>query len=284
MRLKLFVLSLLMCLMAGARPLHFELNGRKLDHLSDHPWWVYVGDLDLTFNNLDHLPSWVVQRWARLRALNLGSNDFETLPPELLKLKGLRRLSLRMNSLSELDPRISQMTGLLELDLAGTGLTRLPQSLGRLAGLQRLDLSGNGLLEVPASLGDLSHLTVLDLAENGLTRLPALGKCVALRRLVLRENNLKFLPAQWRQLKALEQLDLSGNNLGALPEDITNLPRLRELNLINNPIHAFPKGLRSMHSLKLLYLDSQSLPLLELVELQRAMPWTQIVPLRASDA
>lgn len=89
--------------------------------------------LDATYNNLTEngLPANFFQLDS-LRALYLGDNDFETLPPEIGKLKNLQILVLRENDLINLPKELGDLTRLRELHVQGNRLTVLPPELGNL--------------------------------------------------------------------------------------------------------------------------------------------------------
>ncbi|KAH7946471.1 hypothetical protein HPB49_025536 [Dermacentor silvarum] len=67
-----------------------------------------------------------------LRALYLGDNEFEKLPPAIGQLKNLQILSVRENDLVELPKELGQLTRLRELHIQGNRLTLLPPELGNL--------------------------------------------------------------------------------------------------------------------------------------------------------
>ncbi|WAR06536.1 RSU1-like protein [Mya arenaria] len=89
--------------------------------------------LDLTYNNLNEnsLPSNFFNLDS-LRALYLGDNDFETIPPEIGRLKNLIILVLRENDLVSLPKEIGDLIRLRELLIQGNRLTVLPPELGNL--------------------------------------------------------------------------------------------------------------------------------------------------------
>lgn len=89
--------------------------------------------LDLTYNNLHEgsLPNNFFML-ETLRALYLGDNDFEILPPEIGQLKNLQILVLRDNELIELPKELGELTRLRELHLQANRLTLLPPELGNL--------------------------------------------------------------------------------------------------------------------------------------------------------
>ncbi|KAM3967197.1 ras suppressor protein 1 [Aphomia sociella] len=94
--------------------------------------------LDLTYNNLNEktLPGNFCMMES-LRALYLGDNDFEYLPPEIGNLKNLQILSLRENDLIEVPRELGQLTRLRELHLQANRLVVLPPEIGT------LDLASN---------------------------------------------------------------------------------------------------------------------------------------------
>ena len=278
---KTLLICCLLTLLAWSRPFRMDLDGRKFETLDDNALWSQVGDLDLSFNQLNRLPTWTVTRWQNLEVLDLGSNKFTNVPAQVFLLKRLRRLSLRMNPITSLAGPWQQMTGLNRLDAASLKVSECPKNLGLLKNLTHLDLSGNRLETVPDGLGNLKSMITLSLAENQLTSIPAgLGGCRALSRLNLRENNIQDLPPQLAQLSKLAILDLSGNELESLPDELTHLQNLRELNLVGNPLKQLPANLPRMKSLRILFLDERSMSIARFIQLQDKMPWVQLVLLR----
>uniref|UniRef100_K1Q3C4 Ras suppressor protein 1 n=2 Tax=Magallana gigas TaxID=29159 RepID=K1Q3C4_MAGGI len=89
--------------------------------------------LDLTYNNLSEksLPGNFFCL-DTLRALYLGDNDFEVLPPEIGKLKNLQILCLRENDLVTLPKEVGDLPRLRELHIQGNRLTVLPPEIGNL--------------------------------------------------------------------------------------------------------------------------------------------------------
>ncbi|XKL61043.1 hypothetical protein PGB90_008100 [Kerria lacca] len=87
--------------------------------------------LDLTYNNLNEnsLPGNFFML-ETLRALYLGDNDFEIIPPEIGQLKNLQILVLRENDLIELPKEIGDLQRLRELHIQANRLTVLPPEIG----------------------------------------------------------------------------------------------------------------------------------------------------------
>ncbi|GFN83976.1 hypothetical protein PoB_001048200 [Plakobranchus ocellatus] len=89
--------------------------------------------LDITYNNLSEnsLPANFFCL-DTLRALYMGDNDFEHLPPEIGRLKNLQILVLRDNELVDVPKELGELTRLRELHIQGNRLTVLPPELGGL--------------------------------------------------------------------------------------------------------------------------------------------------------
>ncbi|XP_062937341.1 leucine-rich repeat-containing protein 15-like [Cynocephalus volans] len=175
--------------------------------------------LELSHNNLSHLPVGSFQGLWGLRVLLLSHNILQNLASGALGgLSFLERLDLSHNQLARLPPDFSATLGsLLRLDLSHNLLATLdPCSLWGLGSLEQLDLSHNKLAELAAGLGGLYRLRWLSLAGNQLHRVEgtALATMTGLEVLSLAENNISELEAEaFASLRALGFLSLVGNQL-----------------------------------------------------------------------
>jgi len=89
--------------------------------------------LDATYNNLsEHSLPGNFFCLDTLRALYLGDNDFEYIPPEIGRLKNLQVLVFRDNDLVSLPKEVGELTRLRELHIQGNRLTVLPPEMGNL--------------------------------------------------------------------------------------------------------------------------------------------------------
>ncbi len=89
----------------------------------------------------------------------------------------------------------------VELLIQESGVTEIPDAIGALIHLERLHCYGDRKLGRP-------FLRTLS---------PAIGKCRALKELLLNDNDLETLPAEMAELDKVERLALAGNQLANLP-------------------------------------------------------------------
>jgi len=90
---------------------------------------------------------------------------------------------------------------------------------------------------------------------------------LAINHLFLREQGLRWLPGEIRNLRNLQYLDLHKNHLIVLPEWIGSLENLKILDLSDNYLTALPESMRNLTNLKRLDLKDNQL---------RALPeWTR---------
>ena len=188
--------------------------------------------------SLTEVPADVVALAASLRALDLASNQLESLslPPALPALEELlladnlldaptvqrlqpplpptlKILDLTANRLIALPPMLLQLPQLAVLRLARQQLRSLPKELYRLGALEELDVSFNRLE------------SALPLDEPGLPKL---------RTLLLQGNCLRTLALEADALPRLRTLDASGNKITEWPECLGKLGSLHTLLLGNN--------------------------------------------------
>ncbi|EDV28210.1 uncharacterized protein TRIADDRAFT_53580 [Trichoplax adhaerens] len=132
-----------------------DLCDRGLINLTDLPTWNrlrHLTTLTLSHNKISAIPPAISDlsnleclilcnnaiqffptfNLATLRALYLGDNEIENVPPEFGKLKSLQILVLRDNYAISLPNEIGNLSDLKELHLQGNRLTVLPPALADL--------------------------------------------------------------------------------------------------------------------------------------------------------
>uniref|UniRef100_A0A8C1UXW1 protein-serine/threonine phosphatase n=1 Tax=Cyprinus carpio TaxID=7962 RepID=A0A8C1UXW1_CYPCA len=127
---------------------------------------------DLTHLNLKHnfLPAdqtlLQLQRFSRLRSLNLSHNQLGSFPLPICSISSLTEVNLSCNLLTSVHPDVGNMSHLQTLVLDGNLLAALPVELGRLQRLVYLGLSFNEFTQVPSVLEQLPAVERLCMAGN----------------------------------------------------------------------------------------------------------------------
>jgi Leucine-rich repeat (LRR) protein len=175
-------------------------------------------------------------------------------------------------------------------------LKRIPESLGKLSQLRTLALvmiepKGRKL---PATLANLLKLESLVLGMSGFSELPDLSKLTQLKKLSLRDNSFKDLPALPDQLAELmldqnplsDSTDLSNlinlkhlslHGVKTILKGLEHLVQLEELHWSNAQLETFPESVTALPKLRQLVLSGnrfvtlpnlQALTELEVLDLQ----------------
>ncbi|XP_060770021.1 PH domain leucine-rich repeat-containing protein phosphatase 1 isoform X2 [Neoarius graeffei] len=197
---------------------------------------------DLTHLNLKHnfLPAdnslQQLQRFSRLRSLNLSNNQLGTFPLALTSISTLTELNLSCNCISSLHPSVGNMHNLQTLLLDGNMLTSLPVELGSLQRLCYLGLSFNEFSGVPAVLERLSAVERLCMAGNRVEQLALQTfRLLTIKYVDLRLNRISsVVPDEPDFLRHVTQLDVRDNRLSEL--DASLFPRLEVLHCQRNRI------------------------------------------------
>lgn len=127
----------------------------------------------------------------------------ETLPPGHAEYQAVRAI-LDHNQLASVQvDGVTVVRGghVVELLIQESGVTAIPDAIGALTHLERLHCYGDRELKRP-------FLQTIS---------PAIGKCRALKDLLLNDNDLATLPAELAGLDQVERLALAGNRLRDLP-------------------------------------------------------------------
>ncbi|TLS24301.1 hypothetical protein PpBr36_08759 [Pyricularia pennisetigena] len=179
---------------------------------------VNLETVDLHDNNISALPAGIVNM-RKLRILNLGENNFETLPLTTLAQLPLTELVVRKNKLS----------GVLIDDADAVFQT-----------LQILDVSSNQLTHIlPPSCSSalaMPSLHQMCVSMNWLQELPGLGMCANLLTLNADENSITDVPNGLTGLTKLRHVDFSSNDLRVIPPEISRMDNLNMLRLSGNPL------------------------------------------------
>ncbi|XP_053701549.1 leucine-rich repeat protein 1 [Synchiropus splendidus] len=137
-----------------------------------------------------------------------------------------------------------------QLTVSYCRLSRVDMRMLSLKALRKLDLSYNHITKLPATIGDLSCLSELVLHHNHLEAFSE-ALCLStlqqtLQRLDLSQNRLRYLPAQFCQLRELVDFKVDDNQLLCLPFHIGRLSKLRFLSAAHNQLSVLPGDFRKL--------------------------------------
>ncbi|XP_030629329.1 PH domain leucine-rich repeat protein phosphatase 1 [Chanos chanos] len=195
---------------------------------------------DLTHLNLKHnfLPAdhtlQQLQRFSRLKSLNLSNNHLGNFPLEICSISTLTEVNLSCNCLTSIHPNVGNMSNLQTFLLDGNLLSALPAELGSLQRLCYLGLSFNEFSSLPMVLERLPAVERLCMAGNRLSELALQSfRLLHVRHVDLRLNQIsRAIPDEPDFLRHVTQLDLRDNGLQEL--DAALFPRLEVLHCERN--------------------------------------------------
>jgi Leucine-rich repeat (LRR) protein len=188
--------------------------------------WGRLSGLTLRNTSAMELPLITAQHFAGLRSLRLINTALEALPQWLVDLEQLTHVSLRSNRLAALPAQLSRMTRLSSLDLGHNRLTVIPQVLGQLGELRTLSLESNGIVidaQNSVRLESMQQLEVLILDGNPLASMPSLVRSIELRRVTLRNTQLRVFPTELLGQHPGMSLALEANRIVDLDDESLRL-------------------------------------------------------------
>lgn len=196
--------------------------------------------LSLRDFHLDQLPA-ELGDLTHLRVLDLGHNDFESLPSSMVQLQNLEEIYLDYDPNLDLDQAFSileQLPNLRILHLDGSTGLQLPSSVGKLKGLQILTLRDHRLDTLPQELFTLNRLRVLDLGGNNFTTLPpGLSNLTSLEEIYLDGDPYLDIPGTMQTLQKLKRLkSLHLSNVPKVGLTSNRLPQASTTELVSNTV------------------------------------------------
>lgn len=128
-----------------------------------------ISDLILNRRGITVLPGIIGK--LRLRTLQLGENEIDSLPPELGRMRSLHHLNIEGNKLSKLPESFFNLRGLDFLNLDGNQLASIPDKISQLKRLRFLAMDNNQLAAMPKSIVTLRELDHISIDFNNLCSL-----------------------------------------------------------------------------------------------------------------
>ncbi|XP_028988720.1 PH domain leucine-rich repeat-containing protein phosphatase 1 [Betta splendens] len=224
-----------------------------------------INSVDLSCCSLEQLPPNLFYSHD-LTHLNLKHN-FLTADQRLQQLQRfsrLRSLNLSNNHLGQFPLAVCDIPTLTEVNLSCNYLASVPSSVGAMSNLQTFLLDGNSLDELPNELGSLQRLSYLGLSFNQFNHVPqVLERLASMEKLCMAGNNLETLTLQNFRLLRVKHIDLRLNKISSMVPDEPDLLRhVTQLDVRDN---------------RLTDLDASVLPRLEVLHCER----NRIVGLKA---
>ncbi|KAF3829774.1 hypothetical protein GH733_001725 [Mirounga leonina] len=166
-----------------------------------------------------------LQRFTKLRSLNLSNNHLGDFPLAVCNIPTLTELNVSCNALRAVPAAVGVMHNLQTFLLDGNFLQALPPELENMHQLSYLGLSFNEFTDIPEVLEKLTAVDKLCMSGNCMEtlRLQALRKMPHIKHVDLRLNVIRKLIADEVDfLQHVTQLDLRDNKLGDLDAMIFN--------------------------------------------------------------
>ncbi len=200
--------------------------------------------LDLSNNKLTQFPEEILAL-KNLTYLDLSSNKINTLPKEINKLTNLQHLHLRHLGLTHLPKEISALKNLKSLSLNNHNFGNFAKEIKKLKNIKtltHLSISKN-IIIYKREISILKYLTHLELyitndkitaekVNDILSELSFLPSLINLTTNVLGTTSLKTLT----KLRHLTVLNLLYNEIKNVPDEMKNLKALKFLDLENTDI------------------------------------------------
>ncbi|XP_014613573.1 PREDICTED: chaoptin [Polistes canadensis] len=200
--------------------------------------------LDISYNNLTHLPTETFCGTPDLLTLDIRNNFISNLEPGTFALNHLQVLNLKNNKIEGLRKQsFYGLQSLQQLDLGYNEINQLStEQFRNLKKLRILNLSGNKIRSLPRDVFEGTRLEILDLSENKFTVVPSpsfMEVGYTLRDLNMADNFLDHLDSTAFPTSQLISLNLARNRLTILPDNsFVSLGKLLYLNVSHNSLQA----------------------------------------------
>ncbi|XP_018123219.1 PH domain leucine-rich repeat protein phosphatase 1 isoform X2 [Xenopus laevis] len=203
-----------------------------------------TSSVDLSCCSLEYLPENLFYS-QDLTHLNLKQNILRLSPSsaaegtleDLQRFTKLKSLNLSNNNLGNFPLAVCSIPTLTELNLSCNAFRAIPSQVGDMNNLQTFLLDGNYLQSLPAEMGNMHQLNYLGLSFNEFTDIPeVVEKMASMDRLCMPGNALDILELQTlRKMSQIKHVDLRLNEIrGLIIDEPDFLPHITQLDLRDN--------------------------------------------------
>lgn len=205
-----------------------------------------ISSVDLSCCSLEHLPANLFYS-QDLTHLNLKQNFLRQNPSlpvarglsELQRFTKLKSLNLSNNHLGDFPLAVCKIPTLTELNVSCNALRAVPAAVGAMHNLQTFLLDGNFLQSLPAELESMHQLSYLGLSFNEFTDIPeVLEKLTAMDKLCMSGNCMETLKLHTlRRMPHIKHVDLRLNIIRKLiADEVDFLQHVTQLDLRDNKL------------------------------------------------
>uniref|UniRef100_A0A8U8CGT7 protein-serine/threonine phosphatase n=1 Tax=Geospiza parvula TaxID=87175 RepID=A0A8U8CGT7_GEOPR len=205
-----------------------------------------ISSVDLSCCSLEHLPANLFYS-QDLTHLNLKQNFLRLNPSpstsralsELQRFTKLKSLNLSNNNLGDFPLAVCNIPTLTELNVSCNALRSIPAAVGEMHNLQTFLLDGNFLQSLPDELEHIHQLSYVSLSFNEFTDIPGvLEKLTAMDKLCMSGNCMDTLNLQvLKRMPHIKHVDLRLNSIRRLEADeIDFLHHVTQLDLRDNKL------------------------------------------------
>ncbi|XP_019393799.1 PREDICTED: PH domain leucine-rich repeat-containing protein phosphatase 1 [Crocodylus porosus] len=205
-----------------------------------------ISSVDLSCCSLEHLPANLFYS-QDLTHLNLKQNFLRINPSpstsrglgELQRFTKLKSLNLSSNNLGDFPLAVCSISTLTELNMSCNALRSVPAAVGDMYNLQTFLLDGNFLQSLPAELEHMHQLSYLSLSFNEFTDIPGvLEKMTAMDKLCMSGNCIDTLNLPTlRRMPHIKHVDLRLNVIRRLVADeVDFLHHVTQLDIRDNKL------------------------------------------------
>ncbi|NJM97967.1 MAG: hypothetical protein HC800_13155 [Phormidesmis sp. RL_2_1] len=138
----------------------------------------------------------------------------------------------------------NESTSLSSLNLSHNRIREASLGIHPKNNIKHIFLAQNHLKEIPLCVLNCTCLITLDISSNELTSISAaiIKRLTLIERLLLNDNRITELPADFHQMRKLCELQVSRNRIKVLPPELSRIEKLKIVEAFENPLESPPRA------------------------------------------